>query len=368
MESLRRQASKLREQVARQQQAVLKQFGGYGAYDNLFTDESEIQQHQRLEKLFTSTRTAKHFQRDIVRGVEGYIVTGFKQVETGNKLAEESKKYGAENTCTSGSTLSKAAVCFSKARLQIEKDRREMLSSLGQVAETLRAMVMGAPLEDARHLAQRYDRIRQEAEAQAVEVSKRQMRARESPGNSDIYSKLETAESKLGELKSNMGRLGKEAVLAMAAVEADQQSTTLEKLITVVECERAYHQKALQILEQLEKEMVSERQRIEGAPRTGLLDSATPPPSYEEVNGVSASATIGQAIKTMEYYLAEVIQSYQAESDVELNLSVGDFLVVRKLSSNGWAEGECRGKAGWFPSDYIERRERVLASKITHTL
>jgi hypothetical protein len=40
-------------------QAVLKQFGGYGAYDNLFTDEAEVQQHQRLEKLFTSTRTAK---------------------------------------------------------------------------------------------------------------------------------------------------------------------------------------------------------------------------------------------------------------------------------------------------------------------
>jgi len=35
-----------------------------------------------------------------------------------------------------------------------------------QVAEPLRAMVVGAPLEDARHLAQRYDRIRQEAEAQ----------------------------------------------------------------------------------------------------------------------------------------------------------------------------------------------------------
>lgn len=35
-----------------------------------------------------------------------------------------------------------------------------------QVAEPLRAMVMGAPLEDARHLAQRYDRIRQEADAQ----------------------------------------------------------------------------------------------------------------------------------------------------------------------------------------------------------
>ena len=37
---------------------------------------------------------------------------------------------------------------------------------LWKVAEPLRAMVVGAPLEDARHLAQRYDRMRQEAEAQ----------------------------------------------------------------------------------------------------------------------------------------------------------------------------------------------------------
>jgi hypothetical protein len=29
-------------------------------------------------------------------------------------------------------------------------------------------MVMGAPLEDARHLAQRYDRMRQEADAQVT--------------------------------------------------------------------------------------------------------------------------------------------------------------------------------------------------------
>lgn len=29
---------------------------------------------------------------------------------------------------------------------------------------------MGAPLEDARHLAQRYDRMRQEAEAQVYEL------------------------------------------------------------------------------------------------------------------------------------------------------------------------------------------------------
>ena len=35
-----------------------------------------------------------------------------------------------------------------------------------QVLDPLRAMVTGAPLEDARHLAQRYSRMRQEAEAQ----------------------------------------------------------------------------------------------------------------------------------------------------------------------------------------------------------
>ena len=42
----------------------------------------------------------------------------------------------------------------------------EFLWVLHQVAEPLRAMVMGAPLEDARHLTQRYERLRQEAEAQ----------------------------------------------------------------------------------------------------------------------------------------------------------------------------------------------------------
>lgn len=37
-----------------------------------------------------------------------------------------------------------------------------------QVTEPLRAMVVGSALEDARHLAQRYDRVRQEAESQVT--------------------------------------------------------------------------------------------------------------------------------------------------------------------------------------------------------
>uniref|UniRef100_A0A6N2LZL7 Uncharacterized protein n=1 Tax=Salix viminalis TaxID=40686 RepID=A0A6N2LZL7_SALVM len=118
MEAIRKQATKLREQVAKQQQAVLKQFGagGYGGSDTVITDEAELHQHQKLEKLYISTRW-----QDIVRGVEGYIVTGSKQVEIGTRFSEDSRKYGAENTCTSGNTLSKAALNYAHARAQMEK-------------------------------------------------------------------------------------------------------------------------------------------------------------------------------------------------------------------------------------------------------
>ncbi|CAM8941599.1 unnamed protein product [Rhodiola kirilowii] len=222
---------------------------------------------------------AKHFQRDIVRGVEGYIVTGTKQTEIGTKLSEDSRKYGVENTCTSGSTLSKAATRFSQARALMEKERTNLLKTLGtQVAEPLKSMVLGAPLEDARHLAQRYDRMRQEAEAQASEVAKRQARMRELSGNPELAMKLEAAEAKLHDLKANMTTLGKEAAAAMAAVEAQQQRLTLHRLITMVESERAYHQKVLQILEQLESEMVTERQRIEAPPSPSIENSMPPPP------------------------------------------------------------------------------------------
>ncbi|GAV74142.1 SH3_1 domain-containing protein [Cephalotus follicularis] len=367
MEAIRKQATKIREQVAKQQQAVLKQFGagGYGGSDNLVTDEAELHQHQRLEKLYISTRAGKHYQRDIVRGVEGYIVTGSKQVEIGTKMSEDSRKYGTENTCTSGNSLSKAALNYGRARAQMEKERGNLLKALGtQVAEPLRAMVMGAPLEDARHLAQRYDRMRQEAEAQAIEVFKRQAKAREAPGSAEFVMKLEAAEAKLHDLKTNMATLGKEAAAAMSAVEAQQQRLTLQRLIAMVEAERGYHQRVLQILDQLEGEMISERQRIEAPPNAPTVDHMPPPPPYEEVNGVYASPTHNGSVDSMGYFLGEVMHSHQAESDVELTLSVGDYVVVRKVTNNGWAEGECKGKAGWFPFGYIERRERVLASKM----
>ncbi|KAL2504030.1 SH3 domain-containing protein [Abeliophyllum distichum] len=366
MEAIRKQATKLREQVAKQQQAVLKQFaGGLGGSDSPATDDNELQQYQKLEKLYISTRAAKHFQRDVIRGVEGYIVTGSKQVEIGTKLSEGSRKYGAEITCTSGSTLSKAALSYSGARAQIEKEHGNLLKALGtQVAEPLKAMVMGTSLEDARHLAQQYDRVRLEAEAQAIEVFRRQSKVRESNVNPDNIVKLEASETKLHELKSNMATLGKEAAAAMAAVEGQQQRLTIQRLIAMVEAERAYHQRVLQILDQLEGEMLSERQSIESSPIPAADHARSPPPLYNGTEDLFSPQSYHGSFDGMGYFLGEVVHPYQADSNVELTLSVGDYVVVRKVSNNGWAEGECNGKAGWFPFGYVERRERVLASKV----
>lgn len=369
MEAIRKQATKLREQVAKQQQAVLKQFAavGLGGSDSIVTSEVELQQHQKLEKLYLSTRAGKHLQRDIVRGVEGYLITGSKQLEMDGKLADDSRKYGAENTCTSSCTLSRAALSYSVARGQIEKERGDLLNALStQVAEPLRAMIMGAPLEHARHLAQQYDKMRQEAEAQAVEVSRRQAKLRESNGNPEISLRLEAAEAKLVELKSNMAILGKEATAAMAAVEGQQQRLTLQRLITMVEAEQNYHKKVLNILDQLEAEMLLERKRTEDNPRAAaaVANTMPSPPSYDGVNDVFTSQTEAMSAHDMEYFFGEVMHPYQAESDVELTLFVGDYIVVRKVAKNGWAEGECQGKAGWFPFGCVERRDQVLASKV----
>ncbi|XP_066390728.1 SH3 domain-containing protein 2-like [Miscanthus floridulus] len=94
-------------------------------------DESENKLHQRMEKLYLSTRAAKHLQRDIVQGVDSYAVTGSKQVEIGNKLSDDSQKYGVKSTCTSGDTLSEAATYFAKARSQMEKECGNMLNAFG---------------------------------------------------------------------------------------------------------------------------------------------------------------------------------------------------------------------------------------------
>ncbi|KAI8531979.1 hypothetical protein RHMOL_Rhmol11G0177500 [Rhododendron molle] len=169
-------------------------------------------------------------------------------------------------------------------------------------------------------------------------------------GNPDVALKLEASETKQQDLKSNMGILGKDAA-AMSAVEAQQQRLTLQRLIAMVmQSALLLNQNELIIreffrylislkartylflLENLREvpivviwQMISERQRIE-APLSPIMDSMPLPPSYEEVNGVFASPTPNGSTDSMGYFLGEVMYSYQAESDVELNLSIGDYI------------------------------------------
>ncbi|XP_068657054.1 SH3 domain-containing protein 3-like isoform X3 [Aristolochia californica] len=286
------------------------------------------------------------FQKETVRACDTFVALGSKKIEAGegNRFSEECLKYGNENT--SAGILAKAVCLYGEARVHVEKEQEDLSKLLSsQIIEPLKAMVNGVPLEDARHLAQRYSRMRQEAELQAAEVSKRQARARELV-SSENAAKLHSAESKMQELKANMAVLGKEAAVALAAVEAQQQRLTFQRLVAMVEAEKTYHQRVAAILDQIQAEMVSEKQRRESVPPA----APTPPPSSS-----SEKAT---------YFLAEAIQAFNAESDKELSLSVGDYIVVRLVSPTGWSEGECKGKAGWFPSAYVERRQRIPSKKV----
>jgi len=64
---------------------------------------------------------------------------------------------------------------------------------------------------------------------------------------------------------------------------------------------------------------------------------------------------------------AVVTFDYDAQLDDELTLRVGQVLRNVRVIWEGWAEGELFGKAGFFPSNFVEMREaspedRPLAS------
>eukprot|EP00250_Pteridium_aquilinum_P000528 c10588_g2_i1 orf=331-1485(+) len=382
MDSFRKHANKLREQVAKQQQAVARQFSShsYGGSDTIVTDAAELQRHQQLEKLYNSTRAGKHYQRDIVKGVEGVILTGTRQVEVVNKLCEDVSKYASESLGGQG-VLGNSLLGYGKHRARLEREREILFNTLStQVVEPLKAMINGSPLEEARHLAQRYDRMRQDAEAQAVEVGKRQARLKESGAGAENAIKLQMAEAKMQELTASMAVLGKEAAAAMSAVETQQQRLTLSRLITLVENERLYHQRAAELLDQIQAQIISERQRNDSLPpsepkisvidTTAQLSVSENARSNEEETEMSNSfeeLTISKANRNSSLYLAEVMHGFEAEAEGELSLSVGDFVIVRQVSQSGWSEGECKGCAGWFPSAYVEYRHQVPSSKLMET-
>lgn len=363
MEAIRKQATKLREQVAKQQQAILKQFSGRYGNDSALADEGELHCHQQLKRLYSSTRAAKHFQRDLIRGVEGTLSSSSKQMEIVAKLANDCCKYGSEHEST-GSSLARASLRFGTSHNMMEKERENLHRILGaQVSEPVKTMIMGAPLEDARHLTHQYERIRLEAEAQAAEVFRRRLKSKEASATAVSEVKLQNAELKLSDLKSTVLALGREATVAMLSVEAQQQRDTFQKLLAMVDAERSYHQSVSAILEELHAEMVLEKQCVSASLPANTVTDVYVPPAHEDINSNKSGDLDSTTVENM-YFIAKVIHPFDAQSDEEMSISIGDYVIIRQVTSNGWSEGECKGKSGWFPSAYIERREKAPACKV----
>ncbi|KAL5099809.1 hypothetical protein RYX36_004136 [Vicia faba] len=364
MDAIRKQAARLREQVAKQQQTILRQLGQL-SNEPLMADESELECYQKLQKLYTSTKTAKHFQRHIVRGIEGFISVSSKQMEIVRKLAKDCCKYGTENKDhASNYPLARASLQFGNSYDLLENERETLLGILcDQISEPLRAQITGAPLEDARHLTHNYDKLRQEVEGQAAEVLRRRSKLRDSSLSSDSSMRLQNAEKRLKELKSALVALGREATSAMLSVEEQQQHITLQSLSTSVDAERAYHRHALVILDKLYAEMImiDERQTKEPTsfplPKDGYNQ-----PADEKLNSNGIDYKHDTQMGT--YFFAKVIHTFDAQAEGELSLSVDDYVVIRQVAANGWSEGECNGNAGWFPSAYVQRQDVVPANKI----
>ncbi|KAI3787231.1 hypothetical protein L1987_41569 [Smallanthus sonchifolius] len=343
MEAIRKQASKLREQVAKQQQAVLSRLGK----DAEVFYEVELQSHQKLHDLYNSTRVTKHFQKDIVRGVEGFISVGKKEKQISKRFAEDCCKYGTEKV-NAGFPLVRAAMELGTSRNSIEDKKETMLEILNhQVSEPLKASIKAASLEDARHLARSCDRLRQEVETQAVEVLRRQTKVRDPTPESAL--KLKNMEANLSELRSSLVALQKEAISAMLSVEEHQQQITFQKLLTLVDAERSYHRHVLSILEALHAEMILAMHAQESS------QSATEQSIFVPTG--DATQRVHNQNQDYDYFIGKVIHPFDAQADGELSLNVDDFVIVRQVSPNGWSEGECNGKIGWFPSAYLERLE-----------
>lgn len=45
--------------------------------------------------------------------------------------------------------------------------------------------------------------------------------------------------------------------------------------------------------------------------------------------------------------------SYDAENEDELSITEGDIINVIAQIEGGWWEGECNGRSGWFPSNFV---------------
>ncbi|KAF3331576.1 aldehyde dehydrogenase [Carex littledalei] len=131
MDALRKHANKLKEQVSKQQQAVIKQFSGsgYEGSDVMAIDELEETPSVRETIQVFSIRKVtelshKDFQKDIARAGEAFVLLGNRHIEIGTKLSEDCFRYGSENTANNA-ILAKVACLYGGALRNIEKEYEE---------------------------------------------------------------------------------------------------------------------------------------------------------------------------------------------------------------------------------------------------
>eukprot|EP01018_Ginkgo_biloba_P014832 Gb_02224 [translate_table: standard] len=102
----------------------------------------------------------------------------------------------------------------------MKKELYNLNRALGSlIVEPLRAMVMGAPSEDAHNLSQCYDQLDKKLNYRA-EVARCQARSREVLSNLKNTMVLQATKAKMQELKANMAILGKEITVAIEVVES----------------------------------------------------------------------------------------------------------------------------------------------------
>uniref|UniRef100_A0A7C9CG06 SH3 domain-containing protein n=1 Tax=Opuntia streptacantha TaxID=393608 RepID=A0A7C9CG06_OPUST len=365
MEALKRQASKLREQVAKQQQALLRQIGHLDP-EAINADEAEIAQHSRLENFYSSTRAAKHLEKEMLHGIERFIIASSKQIEIERRFAQDCCKYQSGNHCST-SPLAEAALHVGASRNVMIKEKETLLGVFDeQVCKQLQALVKSAELEDARHLTRRYYKLWQDAEDQAAEVQRLRSKPIDGPKSGEHVIKLQAAEEKLDELKSRLKALGKEATSAMQSVEDQQQQMTFQQLVIMVNAERSFHRNVLTVLEKLHAQMMRMEQSNMSCSSPNAMESHLNVPETEGNIGLDGNKKHTEN-KDKTCFVAKVVIPFDAEAEGELSLSVDDTVVVQQVASGGWSKGECNGKTGWFPSPYVEKLQEVSKGKMTST-
>ena len=63
----------------------------------------------------------------------------------------------------------------------------------------------------------------------------------------------------------------------------------------------------------------------------------------------------------------EIVQySYRAEEDDEIDLVIGDIVLVFGKSGDGWCKGAIGGRKGWFPRNFTIERMYDCCTVISH--